>query len=197
MIGSGRIAGAALAAMLLVGCAGSDPGRNDQSAETSVAAPPPSTLRPAQHRSATAVAPAGAVQCADGEPLLFHCEMQADSLALCVLPDPGAIRMRVRVAGTLRDAVIDARTVRLGTTGYAGGGEAYIRFVDREVAYRVFDRTVRTGFGPDGHHEPAFSAGIVETRASGESITRGCDNDASVTAHAYTHLEREPFVDLP
>ncbi|PJJ97434.1 hypothetical protein CO641_10720 [Lysobacteraceae bacterium NML91-0213] len=143
--------------------------------------------------------PAGAMQspCADGEPLLFHCEMQADSLALCALPDPGAIRMRTRMAGTLRDAVIAARTVRLGTTGYAGGGEAYIRFVDRDVAYRVFDRTIRTGFGPDGHHEPAFSAGMVETRASGESITRGCDNDASVTAHAYTHLEREPFVDLP
>lgn len=159
----------------------------------------PSTVEPSA-LAATSVTPTDAEpqRCEHGEQLLFHCDMQEDALSLCAIPESGAVRVRISHDDTTREAVIAAGSARLSTTAYAGGGEARIGFVDQDVVYSVFDRTVRTGFDDDGLNAPAFTAGVVETAsATGETITRGCDNDASIRSYAYTHLEREDFAHPP
>lgn len=144
--------------------------------------------------------------CRPDEQLLFHCRTDdRKRLSLCLRDPPapgGRIRYRIEgfgvaAASPAQVGVLDHDQVRLSSTGYAGGGEARIRFALGGVGYTVFDRTIRTGFDPEEGNDPEFSAGVIVIDAEGDTATYSCSNLASIHAAAYRALPREDFVDLP
>lgn len=68
-------------------------------------------------------------------------------------------RAQYRYGGTQPELVLDGG--ELGIVPYSGGGEAQIAFSNGAYRYVVFSRMVRTGFGPDGHNDPAISDGVL------------------------------------
>lgn len=183
-----RTAAPATLLALLVACTGNDPHPAHDGHDTDTSSAPD------QEEAA----------CSEDEQVLFHCRVGARArLALCIQdpPTPGSpVRYRIEgfdldgTSGT-RTGLLDHDRVRLSSVGYAGGGEARIRFAMGGTVYTGFDRTVRTGFGPEGHHDPEFTAGVIAVDAEGGSVTHLCDNLASVYAAAYAALTREPFDD--
>ncbi|HRN60930.1 MAG TPA: hypothetical protein PLF73_00515 [Luteimonas sp.] len=135
--------------------------------------------------------------CAAGEQRLFQCVSGERTMSLCADRARDVVRYRVAAPGQSFEHVLSTDQVRLGVTAYAGGGEARIRFNDGATEYIAFDRSVRTGFDPDGDNDPEMSAGVVVNEAGGETTTLECDNNASILAPAYEMLERDDSTDRP
>ena len=56
---------------------------------------------------------------------------------------------------------LQGRDLHIGKQGYSGGGGDQISFQSNGYRYIVYDRTLRTSFGADGHIDPQSSSGLV------------------------------------
>ena len=64
---------------------------------------------------------------------------------------------------------------------YSGGGEAQVTFANGRYAYTVYSNVIRTSFGADGRHDPAFGAGVIVTRDGRPLSARRCVAPADAT----------------
>ena len=108
--------------------------------------------------------------CRADETVLFQCRIGASLAAVCGGHGARAYaQYRHGQPGRL-DLIYPAATdggpgtMTRAFTGFAGGGESQIRFVNHGVEYVIYSSTVRTGFGRDGHNNPRFSDGILMRR---------------------------------
>jgi hypothetical protein len=137
-------------------------------------------LRPADRaEAAQAPAPRGSL-CAVGEQVIFSCGMGRKMVSVCggraTAPHaqyrfgaPGNIELAYPGPG--QSGLSYAREM------YSGGGALQIRFSTGGYDYAVYSRTVRTGFGRNGHNNPRFSDGVM-VRQSGRLVSnRSCTTE--------------------
>lgn len=147
---------ALVATALLASCDNGAPhvAPSSPAAAAANAAAPAGPARPAPVAMASPSAPAAS--CAGAEEAVFSCELDnGKRVAVCAAQG----RAQYRYGGTRPELVLDGG--ELAIAPYSGGGEAQIAFTNGGYRYVVFSRMVRTGFGPDGHNDPAISDGIV------------------------------------
>ena len=128
--------------------------------------------------------PTPAGLCQAGEVVLFRCDFNGKAASLC-----GHLARRAEPSATYRFGTRNrlelvhtaARSNPTGFSyanfGYAGGGETQIYFENHGYRYVLYDRIVRTAFGPDGLHDPKATAGITVYRAGKIVGRRICSND--------------------
>ncbi len=123
--------------------------------------------------------PAGHSLCMAGETRIFSCPLGAKQVSVC-----GAGKQAVYRYGRPGKIELVSRSMTLAEQGYSGGGETQIQVTNNGYSYILFDRTVRTGFGPDGRHDPAFSSGLLVRRGGRILSSKRCGNDASIPSLA-------------
>jgi hypothetical protein len=144
-------------------------------------------------------AAASSYLCKSNEQVIFGCMAGKKMISVCAsplfTPTTGYLQYRFGTPSKLELEYPEKPEPPKGhfwfsSTGYAGGGEARIRFVNQGSQYTVFARTVRTGFGSDGKHYPAFSAGVGIKARGQKDTTRLCtSDDGTIDATAYDHPE--------
>lgn len=110
--------------------------------------------------------------CVKGEVLLFECPLRKRSAAVCAgRTSTGRAYAQYRNGDAKRlDLAYPKRldegvgSLAWASMGYSGGGESQLRFMTGGFDYVVYSRIVRTGFGPDGHFDPVFEAGVFVKR---------------------------------
>jgi hypothetical protein len=133
--------------------------------------------------------------CKSNEYVFFNCELSKSIASLCQ-SDDGATIYRHGRGGKVDMQVSDDNEKGRGhvfffsSTGYAGGGEAHIRFSQSRYTYYLYDKTIKTEDGP------YFSSGIVILKDDKKITNLVCDNDASVRARAYQSMTEEAYRDI-
>lgn len=150
--------------LLLPACGGAAPEAGNAQDAASPEAPADPPVPVAADASAGASAAAAKSLCRSGEKVLFQCMVAGGKLvALCAPPDGEAIvhyRFGRPGAVELAHSGGGAEGFRWAQAGYSGGGEAQVSFTREGHEYVVYSRTIRTGFGPDGHNNPKFEDGV-------------------------------------
>jgi hypothetical protein len=67
---------------------------------------------------------------------------------------------------------------------YSGGGETQIAFARNGFDYVVYSRVVRTGFGPEGRHDPQDQAGVFVKKGGRTISDRRCTEAPGPAASA-------------
>jgi hypothetical protein len=135
-----------------------------------LAAGPPAL--PAEASQGSRSLPPGGSLCRARETVLFECDTGRKTIAVCggdLGNGRNYVQYRYGRPGRL-ELEYPSRTVHApgafthASRPYSGGGEGQIRFVSRGVEYVVYSRVIRTGFGPDGHHDAKFEDGVFVLR---------------------------------
>ncbi len=100
--------------------------------------------------------PAGSL-CRAPEPVLFTCAVGAKTVSVCGQEQGGAV-YRFGRPGRVE---IEAADLHFAQHAFWGGGETQVYADTPTHRYIVYDRIVRTGFGPDGHHDPKETVGLL------------------------------------
>jgi hypothetical protein len=156
-------------------------------------------LLPAMGAQAATAAPS---LCEASEVTVLTCELKGSQklLSLCAdagFPAPDAsLQYRFGPPGKpefrFPEDRRDARKVfRYSATGYAGGGEAHIRFANGAYDYILFERTVQVE--PAGKRKPQFSAGVVTRKAHKVLSVRTCAQGGALQVDVADHLSAEEF----
>lgn len=139
--------------------------------------------------------------CRAGEEVIFACQIGRKAASLCGRVMPGGVRAaiyRFGRPGRIELALSDDADFSYASRGWSGGGETQVRVVNGTTEYRVFSRTVRTGFGPDGRNNPQDEAGVRIVRGGRTLAVRRCTGasyDATVrTGVAARYMPRDRFV---
>lgn len=140
--------------------------------------------------------------CASDNGILFQCSHAGRAVTLCAIASStqavSALGYRLQLDPQQPDQVatgkLDTARVHFSTQGYSGGGEARLRFQVDSTQYLLFERTIRTGFDPDGGNNPEFSTGVIVS-GGGHDADWLCDEPAGFRSAAYKELPREPFDD--
>ena len=144
--------------------------------------------------------------CASHETVLFQCAVGPQTVAVCGGHDGRGNAYAQYRHGTVRrqDLVFPARPGASGlgyaARGYSGGGAAQIRFSRAGYSYAVYSQVIRTGFGRDGLHNPAFDSGYFIMRGGRLVARRHCnvrDDGAVDLAHAPAFMPQVEFLDPP
>jgi hypothetical protein len=180
-------------------------GANGAAANVAAPAAPSATNAATANAAASAAAPVvGNSLCTAGEDVIFSCRMGAQRVSVC--GGTGAAgrtyaQYRHGTPGHL-DLVYPAQTdagpqtMTRAFTGFSGGGEAQVRFVNAGTEYVVYSGAVRTGFGADGRNNTEFEGGVL-VRQSGRVLSRQvCDDLARTDADAAAVAAPEANVDL-
>ena len=147
--------------------------------------------------------------CKVGEVVIFNCLHKQKIASLCASPgfskDSGQAKYRF---GTTSNVELeyprgdnDSRELFLfSSTGYSGGSESHIRFVNGRFTYLLYDKMIRTGFpgdpgNPDGTNNPAMSGGVIVQKNGSMASRLSCRNNVSISSVAYQSLEKEDFQD--
>lgn len=120
----------------------------------------------------TAASSLPASLCNADEAVLLSCTIGRRMASVCG-QTPGHSVYRFGRPGRIE---LTAGGLRHASRSYSGGGESQIHFSRNGYSYILYDRTVRTGFGPDGKRDPQFSRGLVvrsEKRKLLDSQCRG------------------------
>ncbi len=143
--------------------------------------------------------------CKAQETLLFGCDSGPKMISVCASQGfsatTGYVQYRFGTPGNIELSYPEKLSPPnghfwLSSTGYSGGGEAHLRFVNHGVTYAVFDRMVRTNFTPGEPNDPDMSEGIVVRPQGKKATTRLCTHsEGGIRAQAYTTIEREDFDD--
>ena len=118
--------------------------------------------------------------CARGEQVVFSCGIGRKTVSVCGdrrggphaqyrFGAPGDIELAFPGPG--QSGLAYAREM------YSGGGALQIRFSTGGHDYAVYSRTVRTGFGRDGHNNPRFSDGVMVRRGGRLLANRACTTE--------------------
>ncbi|HLJ26426.1 MAG TPA: hypothetical protein VKY85_06935 [Candidatus Angelobacter sp.] len=150
-------------------------------------------------RVATAAPPEEKFLCQKDEQVVFGCNLGNKIVSLCASSGPSP-RFQYR-AGSSKHMELQFPSVPgpaqdnfwFSSTAFSGGGSAHIRFKIADYEYLLFDYTMRTGFGADGHNNPEFGAGVAVLRGGNVISTQSCKNDASIQSLAYDQLPKEEY----
>ncbi|APA89754.2 hypothetical protein BJG93_30255 (plasmid) [Paraburkholderia sprentiae WSM5005] len=133
--------------------------------------------------------------CQASEEAVFNCVLGRTTASLCEMKGTGVLTYR---NGTMKK--IDLEVSDMGPRNgavfyfsnvfYAGGGEAHIRFSRARYTYYLYDKSIKTGDGPE------FSAGIIVYRGSKKLLGNICGNDASIRQAAYSSITNEPYENI-
>ncbi len=184
-----RLAACCLA---LTGCGGLGPAAEDRQQGNGNSAGNVAQARAAADAEITAT-PGNNTLCRAGELFVFACRLEGGAMvAVCA--------GRSRAGGSYAQyrhgrpdnvdlsypAQIDSgpATLAYAFRGYSGGGESQIRFRNRGVEYLLYSAMERTGFGSDGHNDPAFEGGLLVRQGNRTISRRSClDSDQGRTRH--------------
>lgn len=147
--------------------------------------------------------------CKEQEVVVFNCLYRQKIASLCASPalskDSGQVKYRFGMTGKIeleypRGDNDSRERFLFSNTGYSGGGESHIRFVNAKFTYWLYDKMIRTGFpgdpgNPEGTNKPVMSAGVIVLKKGARSSRLACRNNASISSVAYQALEREDFQD--
>ena len=157
-------------------------------------------LRPAdQAAAAQSPTPRGSL-CAVGEQVIFSCGMGRKMVSVCggraTAPHaqyrygaPGNIELAFPGPG--QSGLSYAREM------YSGGGALQIRFSNGGYDYAVYSRTVRTGFGRDGHNNPRFSDGVMVRRNGRLISNRACTTQVAGDAQPEDFMTEGTILEFP
>lgn len=106
--------------------------------------------------------------CSASETSFFSCEIGTKRVSVCGNGTGAVYRY-----GTPGKIELSATELSYSREGFSGGGESQITATNADHSYTVFDRVVRTGFGPGGN-EPAFSSGLLVRRGGRLLSSRTC-----------------------
>lgn len=96
--------------------------------------------------------------CRAPEVALFTCDVASRKVSICGNEGQGGAVYRFGRPGHIELGVTD---LHRASTGFAGGGEDQVYADTLTDRYIVYDKTVRTGFGDDGHFDPKETSGLV------------------------------------
>lgn len=124
----------------------------------------PALMAPAV-AGAPAVKAAAAGLCRAGETPVFSCRLGRKSVAICgITSASGARSAEYRFGAPGKVEMIhpgpDGGALGYASVPYSGGGEEQVGFSRGGYRYVVYSSVIRTAFGADGRHDPAFEAGL-------------------------------------
>ena len=122
---------------------------------------------------ASAALAAPASLCTTKETDIFSCPIHGKIVSVCGL-SPGQAEYRFGRPGQVE---LQGRDLHIGEQGYSGGGEDQIYFQSNGYRYIVYDRTLRTGFGADGHNDPQSSSGLVDQKGGRTVSSTRCGGE--------------------
>jgi hypothetical protein len=133
----------------------------------------PALMAPATAAPSGKAAPAGL--CRAGEIPIFSCRLGKKSVAICGVSSPSGARSAEYRFGTPGKVEMTYPGREGGKLGYAsvpysGGGEEQVSFDRGGYRYVVYSSVIRTAFGADGLHDPAFEAGLFVLH-DGKAVT--------------------------
>jgi hypothetical protein len=135
--------------------------------------------------------------CRPDEQVMFLCRLGRSTASLCA--GAGAegryVQYRFGRPGAVELAFPERGSTGLSwaNTGYSGGGEVQVNFRNGDHLYVLYSRTVRTGFGPDGHFDPEFQAGVAVVRGNRIVSDRRCENSDDFIQSPETRLPEGEF----
>ena len=143
-------------------------------------------------RPATAKPKLEPTLCTDQEIELFSCPIRSKVVSVCAVPG-GKATYRFGRPGHVE---LQSSRLHKAENGYSGGGEDQI---DAEVdgyTYTVYARTVRTGFGADGHNDPQFTSGLVVQKNGSHVLSAQCggEGDQTINSDASQFMPNGTFV---
>lgn len=156
-------------------------------------------LLPALGAHAATAAPS---LCEATEAVVLTCSLKGSTklLSLCAdanFPAPGAsLQYRFGAPGKVELRYPEAqsngrKSFFYSATGYAGGGEAHIRFANGAYDYILFERTVQGESG--GKRKPQFSAGVITRKAGKVLSVRTCAQGRALQLDVADQLTAEDF----
>ena len=143
---------------------------------------------------ASAAVAAPASLCTTKETDLFSCPTHGKIVSVCGL-SPGRAEYRFGRPGQIE---LQGRDLHIGEQSYSGDGEDQIYFQSNGYRYIVYDRTLRTGLGADGHNDPQTSSGLfVQKGGRTVSSTRcGSEGDQPVKTSEGERSYREAALSI-
>lgn len=127
--------------------------------------------------------------CLPGETALFQCPIVGRHVAVCARGAVATYRF-----GRPERIELSLQRLHFARQGFSGGGEAQITATNGAYRYTVFDRLVRTGFGPDGLNHPREDAGLVVKHGDQIVSSRSCGRSALIAVDAERLLPSGAFV---
>lgn len=127
--------------------------------------------------------------CAAREPVFFSCLIGTKQVAACGAKSGARYRY-----GSPSMIELEVATVTSVSRGFAGGGETQITASHGDYHYTVYDRIVRTSFGADGRHDPAFSSGLIVRRGGRTISARRCNDEPIMTSDPTEAIAKGSFV---
>ena len=124
---------------------------------------------------------------------LFTCPIRNKVASVCGLPNGSSVYR----FGRLGHVELEARGLHRADTGYSGGGEDQINLQVRDYTYIIYAKTVRTGFGPDGHNDPQFTSGVVVQKDGGliSSLRCGGTGDQTIDPLSTRFMPAGKFIE--
>ena len=108
--------------------------------------------------------------CRAPEPVLFTCDLGTRTVSICG-QDQGRAIYRFGRPGHIELEITDLHRTQ---EGWSGGGETQVYADTPTHRYVVYNRMVRTAFGPDGLHDSKITSGLVVQRRGRTVWSREC-----------------------
>jgi hypothetical protein len=122
--------------------------------------------------------------CGTLEETLFTCDVGTKVVSICGRADSGS-DFRFGRPGRVE---LQIPRLTLANRAFSGGGEAQVYADTSTHRYIVYERTVRTSFGNDRHHDPQSEAGLV-IQSRGQTISnRQCASPATFSQSARARI---------
>ncbi len=114
--------------------------------------------------------------CLPSETVIAACTSGRRVATVCGLARGQAV-YRFQRAGRTE---MQARGLHYARRMYSGGGETQIHFSRGRFHYILFDSTIRTGFGADGHNDPEFVSKLLVQQARKTIKSMSCEGGTAV-----------------
>lgn len=183
--------GGLLSCVLLAACRPADSGaeRNGFARPARFEAPatPPSRVAAGPSESDHSIVPPGHPSlCRTGEKFLFACDLGRSKVAVCGGTSPsGRDYAQYRFGRPGRLELVHPAGLEEGAgsmtwafTGYSGGGESQIRFVNEGVEYVVYSSVTRAGFDEENFSAHDFRGGLLVRRGNRTLSKMSCQASA-------------------
>ena len=108
--------------------------------------------------------------CRAPEVVLFTCNVGTKTVSICGREQGGAA-YRFGRPGRVE---LEATDLHLADRGWSGGGETQVYADTPTHRYIVYNRMIRTAFGPDGLHDARITSGLLVQRGGRTVWSREC-----------------------
>jgi hypothetical protein len=131
---------------------------------------------------------------ADEKPV-FSCQIKNKKAELCYSKVANSFVYRFKKGNVVQlqypKMPNGSDSFKFSSTGYAGGGEAHIRFENDGYTYFIYDKDVKESDGG-----LSSIAGIMAKKGAKTIANMQCDNDAPIHSEAYTLIPKENYEDI-